>query len=334
MIGHDWAASFLKQHVDTGGMRHAYLLTGAEGIGKKQLAIRFARSLNCERGLDLCDTASGDTTRCRPCSQIEQFAYPDLHLIKPETAGAHISVKQVRELERQIHLKPYESQWRTALLLDFHRATHSASNALLKTLEEPPESVVLILTAPTKEALLPTISSRCEILHLRPISGEVIQAALEKRGASSSLAEELAEISAGLPGRALQLLQDEEMRESRKRWLDDLITLLYSDMTTRFAYASSMTEHRDSGWTSKQGLELWLGFSRDAMMSSHGAQTNLVTPDYLNAIEKLADLITHEQIRMFVTHIDDAISSIDQNANPRLAVEGLMLTMPRAQQAI
>jgi DNA polymerase-3 subunit delta' len=334
MIGHDWAVTFLKRHIQSDDIRHAYLIAGAEGLGKKVLALRFARSLNCESGLDLCETDLGESNRCRPCTQIEDLAYPDLHIVRPKTAGGRISVKQVRELERQLHLKPYESQRRTALLFDFHLATHSASNALLKTLEEPPESVVLILTAPTIEALLPTISSRCEILHLRPLARELIRTALEKRGASPDLAGELSDMSAGLPGLALQFLQDEDLRDGRKHWLDDLITLLQSDMATRFAYASSMTEHRDARWTAKQGLELWLGFSRDIMVMSHGADVETVTPDYSESIENLVNLIAPNQIHRFVTDIDEAITAIDQNANPRLAVEHLMLVMPQAQQLI
>lgn len=337
MIGHDWAVTFLKRHVGSGAVRHAYLITGADGLGKKPLAIRFARSLNCETGLDLCEWNAKNEVeleRCHPCSQIERLAYPDLHLVRPETVGGHIVVKQIRALERQLHLKPYDGRWRTALLFDFHQATNSASNALLKTLEEPPVSVVLVLTAPTKESLLPTIASRCEVIHLRPVSRQIIRDALETRGAPRELASELAEMSAGLPGQALRLWQNSELQEERKRWLDDLITLLQSDMTTRFAYASRMTEQRDSRWSCKQGLELWLGFSRDTMLIAHQAQIDRVTPDYSDSIEKLARLVKAEQLRAFVRNIDQAINAIDHNANPRLTVEGLMLDMPLARELL
>ncbi len=105
----------------------------------------------------------------------------DLHIVAPETEGGMIKVDQIRDLQRSLILSPYEAKYRIALLLNFHQANANAQNALLKTLEEAPRKVILLLTADSAESLLPTISSRCEILRLRPTGIDSLAAALEER---------------------------------------------------------------------------------------------------------------------------------------------------------
>jgi len=177
MIGHEWAVDLLKEHVIQDRPRHAYLLTGPLGIGRRTLALRLAQAINCPQPY-----APGEPCKiCRVCTQIERMQHPDLSIIVAEQRGTVLKVEQVREVQRSLSLKPYETRYRVALLLHFEEANPSAANALLKTLEEPGPQVVLILTAESAESLLPTIVSRCEVLRLRPLLIEQVAQALHNR---------------------------------------------------------------------------------------------------------------------------------------------------------
>jgi len=155
--GHDWAVQMLSKHASGHNLRHAYLFIGPQGVGRRTLALRFAQALNCTAPPEVgqfCD-------ECRPCLQIRAMQHPDLSLLVPEEGHKDVLIDQIRSLQHTLALAPYSAAYRIALLLDFQRTTKQGMNALLKTLEEPQDKVVLLLTANALESLLPTIVSRC-----------------------------------------------------------------------------------------------------------------------------------------------------------------------------
>ena len=153
LIGHEWAVDMLKKHVVHGTTRHAYLFAGPPGLGRRTLALRFAQALNCQTPI----SAGIPCGECCNCKQIASMQHPDLTVIQADAEGGIMKVDQIREARRTLTLKPYSANYRVALFLRFHEANDSASNALLKTLEEAPSYAVLILTADNPEQLLPTI---------------------------------------------------------------------------------------------------------------------------------------------------------------------------------
>src|SRR4030067_741674 len=151
VIGHGWAVSLLQQHLESGQVRHAYLFSGPPAIGKRTLALRFAQAMLCQqppRAGEFCG-------ECRACRLVRGESHPDLHLLTRLESKSEIGIDQVRELQRQLSLTPVEGRRRVGLLADFHEASDGASNALLKTLEEPAGGAVLLLTAPAAESVLP-----------------------------------------------------------------------------------------------------------------------------------------------------------------------------------
>ncbi len=129
MLGHEWAVNLLREHVAQGNFRHAYLITGPQGVGRRTLALRFAQALNCPQPL-----SPGEPCRtCRTCTQIENMQHPDLAIVQAERAGSVLKVDQVRELLPSLSLAPYQANYRVALFLRFEEANQNAANALLKT---------------------------------------------------------------------------------------------------------------------------------------------------------------------------------------------------------
>jgi len=328
MIGNTWAPELLGHHIAEGQVRHAYLITGSDGIGKRTLALDFARALLCSEPPsegEFCKT-------CRPCVLVEGMVHPDLHVVVPEAEKTGLLVDDVRDLQHKIALTPIEGDRRIVLLPDFDRATDNAANALLKTLEEPPGKVVFLLTARDQEGLLPTIVSRCEVIRLRSVNGETLKDALIEQGYSSDEAALLAGVSAGLPGRALALGENKDALEERDELLDELIDLLSKDIAGRLAYVEPHL--RTGNLQTKRDrmlliLETWLSFWRDLLIASSGAEATRGNPDRLDDVERIMDRLSLQQVSSVIHLIQDTMNSIEMNANIRLAMENLFLKFPR-----
>lgn len=331
LIGHEWAQALLQRHIAASTVRHAYLITGPAGIGKRTLALRFAQALNCtqaERAGELCQRED-----CRACQLTPLAAHPDLHLISPDGS---IKIEEIRELQSKAALAPYEGNWRVALLTEFHLATQSAANALLKLLEEPPAKVVLVLTAPDPDSLPLTVVSRCETVALRAVNREVIAAALEDRGMEAAQAEFLAVLCGGRPGRALRLAEDPDLLERRQQALSDLRNLLGLGRIERFSEVprliggGKLADQRErlSGL-----LEHWTSLWRDLMRAGYRAEVEPVNADVFYGYQQAAVQLTAERRAAALSALLRAQAAVEANANLRLTVEGLMLELPDLRPA-
>jgi DNA polymerase-3 subunit delta' len=323
MIGHAWAVSLLAEHVALGRERHAYLITGPPGIGRRTLALRFAQGLNCPRP----PTPGQPCQTCTTCKRIEQMQHPDLTVVQAEREGETLKIDQVRALQHALALAPYEARYRVALILRFEEAHPSAANAMLKTLEEPPAKVVVILTARSVESLLPTIPSRCEVLRLRSLSLEETAKGLQTvKGVPVELSERLAHISDGRPGYAIRLFEQPRLLEARQACLDDLVRMLSSSKRDRFAFAREMADDKDQ---LRGQLQVWMTFWRDVLIRTAGIDESITNLDFSSQIEKLAGSMNMSQAQFQVGAIEQTIDRIDRNVNARLALEVMLMDFPK-----
>lgn len=319
IAGHEWAADLLAGQIARGEQRHAYLITGARGTGRRTLALRFAQALNCPQ-----PTAPGQPClQCRTCRQTAAMQLPDLSVIAAEGEGGTIKVEQIRELGRTLSLTPYASSTRFALLLNFDSATISAQNALLKTLEEAPPQVVLVLTALTTDTLLPTIVSRCEVLRLRPLPADTLADLLVSRwGIEPAEARLLAHLSSGRVGEALRLHEDPQLLEERQGWLEDLLTLLGANRRERFAYAAGITA-RTKRDRLKAQYQTWLLFWRDVFMCASRAAVPLINLDWQEAVTSLARQLDPAVTRQVLAGMEQALNTLETtNTQPAAADRG------------
>lgn len=325
IFAHEWAADLLARHVANGEVRHAYLFTGPPGVGRRTLALRLAQAVNC-----LTPSAPGQPCRtCRACTQIERLQHPDLSILTPEEGSNTIKVEQVRSLQHPLSLSPYESRYRVALLPDFERATVSAQNALLKTLEEAPEKVILLLTAESAENLLPTIVSRCEVLRLRPAGIERLEEALQARwDVPSDEAHQLAHLAGGRPGYALRLHQEPGLVTQHEDWLSDLGMLLGAPLRERLAWVESNYK-RPARDTLRAMLQTWLSFWRDLMLIAAGSEAPLTNTAHAADLRALAGQIDFATAHARSADLERAFARLDANVNTRLLLENLLLDWPR-----
>jgi len=328
ILGHEWAVDMLRRHVVRGETRHAYLFAGAPGLGRRTLALRLAQALNCEKPI----VPGEPCFACRTCKQIESMQHPDLAIIQAVDEdgvgkdGGTLRVDQIREVQRTLNLKPYQSPFRVALFLRFQEANDNAANALLKTLEEAPTHAILLLTADNPEQLLPTINSRCEILRLRTLPLETIVADLLDHGVDEDRARLLAHISGGRPGFARKLIEDATVLEKREERLNDLQTILPASKVEKFSYADKLSKDKDA---MRQTIIVWLSYWRDVLLRVAGAETPLINVDRNMEIEFLAGRLNLSAARKVVSDHESALEKMERNVNSRLLVEVLLMDLPK-----
>ncbi len=324
VIGHDWAVRRLAQSIDAGQVAQSHLFIGPPSVGKTTLAQAFAGVLLSSGAPD-----SRDSERAR--SLAADRKHPDLAWIEPQDGS--IKVEQVRELLHTLILAPVESRYRVAVVVDAQLVTDSGQNAILKTLEEPNPSVVMVLLAPGADSILPTIVSRCQVLALRPVATRDIQAALLARGVEAEKAHLVAHLARGRVGWALRAAADEELLARRRQSLDELQALLAASRTQRFAYAEAMAKQDPE--TVQAVLEQWQLFWRDVASAAGAAAGRdrqagaILNLDYAEPIARLARDLALGPAVGALRLVGGTIKAIQQNANTRLALDALLLQLPR-----
>jgi DNA polymerase-3 subunit delta' len=327
IVGHDWAVRLLANSITHNRAGHAYLITGPDRIGKMTLARIFAQALNCtgEIGQRPCG-------ECRACRLIQDDKHPDVRVILPDVSerGAQsIKIEHIRRLQQDLSLSAYEARYKMALLKRFDTANLNAANAFLKTLEEPPTNVILLLTALDSDTILPTINSRCRTLSLRPVSAELIEETLMTRHhAKPDEANLLAHLADGRLGWAVRAHEDPSLLQERKNHLETLHQALRGTLVARFALAESLARKADS---LPPLLRTWLSWWRDLALMTYGHRANelISNVDEFELLHELAGQISRAAVRASLVQTEAALRQLGQNANARLVIENIMLTYPR-----
>ncbi len=329
IVGHEWAVELLSGEIEHGRVGHAYLITGPDHIGKTSLARSFAQALNCRA----ITPNERPCEQCRACMLIAADRHADIRLIRPEVTGRGkqtLKIESIRELQRDLALANYEAQYKVAILKDFDAATNSAANAFLKTLEEPPGHVILLLTARDADTLLPTISSRCRTLGLRPLSAPLIEEHLQTRWqVAPDMAQLLTRLSDGRLGWAVRASQDPELLRARQLGIEQLYEALVANRVGRFSIADQMVRKPKS---LPETLRCWLSWWRDVALLVHtdSGQSDVVVTniDQVAYLERMARTWKPQQVFNSLKETDMSLSRFDQNANARLVLENLFLVYP------
>jgi DNA polymerase-3 subunit delta' len=319
VIGHEWAVDLLQRSVQGGRFSHAYLFVGPSQVGKTTLARALAQAVNCQAEDAPCGV-------CRSCRLAQADRHPDVSVIAPEKD--RIKIEAVREMQRTITLAPVEGRYRVCVLSHMDLATPSAANCLLKTLEEPPPRVMLILTAERVDLLLPTLVSRCQVLILRPLPTAQIVSALEARGVESDRARLLGCLAGGRIGWALEASQDGDALKQRDSIIGELQELVQGSCTMRFAWAERLSKRPE---LVPGTLSVWASLWHDVLLLVWSSGAQITNVDCQALLGEWAARYNAMAVQNMLRSIRDTVWRLEQNANPRLALEVLTLDMPGAR---
>jgi DNA polymerase-3 subunit delta' len=319
VLGHAKPIELLRRAVQKDKMAQSYLFVGNEGIGKKWVALQFAKFLNCldtgREPQDACD-------QCVSCRKIEDRVHPDVLLLEPE--GQTLKVDQVRQMQRDLAYRPYEGKYRICILSAADRMAPNMSNTLLKTLEEPPRRTLLILLANSPRLLLPTILSRCQPIRFSPLPISVVTGWLtDKKGLEPPEAHLLASLSEGSIGKALEIR--EEIREVPRRELfESLVGLPKVSFEKRERVLEALPSQRESLLLI---LEVMKTLVRDLLITKIVRRNPvLIHGDLRSPMEKLASTWTLPALLKRIETLHRTALAVRSNANTTLALEAMMLS--------
>jgi DNA polymerase-3 subunit delta' len=361
IIGHAEAVAALNRSIAEGRPAHAYLFCGPSGIGKATLALELAKAVSCR-------TANPPCNDCSICRRIDTSKHPDVELIAPggicdesehdhsADAGRDIRICQVRRVERVLGLAPFEGQRRVLIVDPADAMNAQAADAFLKTLEEPPDRALILLVTANEEGLSETVRSRCRRVVLRPLRPlEVERALVERFGATSEQATRLSRIFGGRIGRAVAALRDLDFEARRLAALDLASHVVESGIEPRFAEAQRLgdafarRERAQSDATAgssgelppKDGrartrsdvfivLDTWIEWWRDVLLVAGGADAAIVNAERAADLHRQAARLGVESAAAGIGALRQARRDLEQNVNPRLALDALMLHLPSA----
>lgn len=349
IIGQHRAKGILARAIENNRVPHAYLFNGPTGVGKEALAIEFAKALFCksenERPCDVCSS----------CTRINSFQHPDFIFLFPSStkkveeerdvldsvmanpyrrnrpwASPTIGIEKIRDIRHITTLKPLEGR-RVVIIAEADKMTIPAANSLLKILEEPPDTMHLILTASQVSGMLPTILSRCQEIRLGPLPDKDIEWALiEKNSIDPEQAKLVSRTSQGSYTRALEWL-DEGFNDLRENAVDFMRTCL-KDPKSQIERIEELIKQHDVK-TIKDILSLILLWFRDAQILMEYGDTgekHLVNVDQLATLQKFVSAFDSIEFHAAFSEIENSITMIERSIQINLILFVLMIKLKNA----
>lgn len=320
VVGHSRNIRALELFLHEGGVPQALLFTGPSGIGKTHAALELAKALNCTGVDPPCQL-------CIHCRQIELASHPDVVTIQRPDGKDSIAIQQVRELRESASLRPFQGVKKVYIVAGAEALTPQACDALLKTLEEPHLDVVVILTAPDADTLPETVVSRCRVLYFQPLTGEEVNSALQERGAPFEEGERLARLAQGNFGWALRALKQPQLADQHEEILTKLTTLMDMPLDERLQFVEAVSNDRKDRAALRRNLELLLLVARDLLLESQGCRSQLLVGEQRELLARQGARFSLAQIHEYLDNVRLALLRIEQNVDPRLALEALLVKL-------
>ncbi len=346
VFGHTKALLTVENLLRHNTVPHAYLITGDEHIGKTTLALDIARVLNCQENHTVvskvwsppCDTCSHCTRISRlKHANIRIFSIESLKALLPRTAGQarrkQIPLEAIQIIRKESQLKPFEGYYNVFIINQSELMSDAAANALLKTLEEPPEHVVIILTSSSEYALPETITSRCITINLHAVPVSLIRDNLiSNHGVNQELAEVIARFARHRPGWAIDAITDPAMLEKCNQSAVRANQILLANTKERLDIAASMSARiRNSIEEVNDELDLWIWWWRDIAMIQAGHPHLIINLSIKDELTSLAQLLTLQNIHQTINAILKAQEALKANVSPRITMEVMVLDLPRVK---
>jgi len=324
LVGHEAVVERLWEAMRGGRLHHAYLFEGPRGVGKRTVADLLAMAANCEEANDR------PCGRCRTCHAIAEGTHPDVIRVEvpPDRASGTIPVGAVREVIRQAGYRRYAARWRVVVVDPAEAMQEAAANALLKTLEEPPEGTGFVLVTHNASALLPTIRSRCQRVRLGAVAVREIERWLERRGVEE--AHLLARLSLGCPGRALELAGDGLQKRAALR--DDLLATLRGTVDDTFSFSRRICKGPRATYvqTVEAILRIMEELLRDVVVVATGSRAELLNADIADSVQGMARRLYPDGVEHCAQAIQLCRDDLAVYVSGRLAVDAMLCRVRQA----
>lgn len=322
IIGQEHIKEHIRSSIRTGKISHAYMICGEIASGKEFIANAFANALVCENLSDDCEACGS----CHACIQAQTKNHPDIITVTHQKPNV-VSVDDIREqIVGDVSIKPYSSKWKIYILNEAEKMTLQAQNALLKTLEEPPEYVVIMLLTTNTQMMLPTIISRCIPLNLRPVEDKTLRNYLMKEiKIPDYQADICVAFARGNVGKAKSLAVSEEFDEIKNESLRVLKYINNMDVSDMIETLKKLTEYKLS---IDDFLDIMMVWYRDVLMYKATMDADaLVFKEEGEFIRKRAGLSAYDGIEDIINAIEKTKVRLSANVNFELAMELLLLTI-------
>lgn len=317
IYGHKNILALFNKIVSSQKIANAYLFIGESGFGKEFMAKYFAMMINCKNGSKPC-------LSCPSCIQMISGNHPDIFFIEPD--GISIKVETLRNVViNNAYVKPYNSYKKIFIIKEAEKMTEQAQNSILKTLEEPPEYGLFILTSSKMDGLLPTIVSRCEIIRFTRESDEVIEDYLiNEKKIDRSKAKKIASIANGNYGKA-NLLIDEGYSRIRSELGDILYNVINQDKALRLESFKFFDENREM---IDDIIDIMFSYLRDLMiLKLLGSEEYIINKDMVDKLKDFSGNLTGFKLNNIINEIEELAFNLKSNVNYQLAIEKFLLNI-------
>jgi DNA polymerase-3 subunit delta' len=306
IIGHDNIKLQIVNSMKSDRFHHAHIIAGEDGIGKSNMAKAIALKI---------------------LGKEKDMPYPDIVSFRLEANKKSIGVDEVRNIIAETNKKPFEGDRKVIIIHEMDKMTEAAQNTLLKTVEEPPHGVYILILCENIESVLDTIKSRCEIYKLNRLGKDDMKRFIDSRypGMSAEEKEAIAAFSDGIPGRSEKYMEDPAFVEIRDTSLEILMNLREKKADELLKYGDFLMKYRNS-WD--EVFTWFLSYIRDAVLYKETGETyGIINMDKINSIKHLSEIFSFNSLSDIIEVVKDSRRKLERNVNAALVFDSLLIKM-------
>ena len=317
IVGHERQINILKKSIDSDKVSHSYLFEGSQGLGKRKVAQAFSKALLCK------NNGEKPCNECSSCIKFDTGNHPDFKMLSP--IKALISKKEIEDLIRSTSILPFESHRKVYIIDEAQNIILNSQNTLLKTLEEPPDYIVIIIITSNVNRLIPTIISRCQNIKFNLIEeGKIIDLLKKEYKIGEDRAKIIGSFANGSIGKALDLLETDDFFEKRDAIINLINQIIKGNKIKIFTASDLLNKNKD---TIEETLDIFIYWFRDLLIYKElGDSPLIINKDKINMLSDQS-FLDRTRIHDIIYNIEETKINVKRNINFNLSIETMLLNI-------